>query len=95
MLRPARRQRRLCGGLRSGRGFGPGHLAAVAAPHAWRDVTVGNNKCTEANRGCDSGACEPGCEDLCPGYEAAKGWDPVTGWGTPHAGALLDAFAEL
>ena len=71
------------------------HLAAVAAPHAWRDVTVGNNKCTEANRGCDSGACEPGCEDLCPGYEAAKGWDPVTGWGTPHAGALLDAFAEL
>jgi subtilase family serine protease len=27
------------------------------------------------------------------GYEAAPGWDPVTGWGTPNAGLLVPLLA--
>mmetsp|Transcript_63878 Transcript_63878/g.144158 ORF Transcript_63878/g.144158 Transcript_63878/m.144158 type:complete len:272 (+) Transcript_63878:2-817(+) len=42
-------------------------------PQAFTDVTVGDNKCTE-----------DGCAEVCKGYECAKGWDPVTGLGTPN-----------
>jgi len=51
-------------------------------PGAFTDVTSGDNKCTE-------GGCSPGCK----GYEAAKGWDPVTGLGTPVAEKML-AYVE-
>lgn len=59
------------------------------APEAFTDVTEGNNKCTESY-----------CASTCQGYVAAKGWDPVTGLGTPVAskmlaylGTVLDAAA--
>ena len=42
-------------------------------PNTFQDVTVGDNKCTEA-----------GCATTCKGYTAAKGWDAVTGLGTPN-----------
>uniref|UniRef100_A0A7S1LMN5 subtilisin n=1 Tax=Alexandrium catenella TaxID=2925 RepID=A0A7S1LMN5_ALECA len=42
-------------------------------PGAFVDVTVGDNKCTES-----------GCSAACKGFECAKGWDPVTGLGTPQ-----------
>jgi len=45
---------------------------AAAQPSAFTDITVGNNKCTEN-----------GCSSSCKGFYAAKGWDPVTGLGTP------------
>jgi tripeptidyl-peptidase-1 len=45
---------------------------AAAHPAAFTDITVGDNLCTEG-----------GCRSNCQGYYAAKGWDPVTGWGTP------------
>jgi len=45
---------------------------AVAQPDAFTDITVGNNICTEN-----------GCASSCKGFYATKGWDPVTGWGTP------------
>merc|ERR1712072_1046608 len=42
-------------------------------PAAFVDVTKGDNKCTEG-----------GCAATCKGFEAAKGWDPVTGLGVPQ-----------
>ena len=29
------------------------------------------------------------------GYPAARGWDPVTGWGTPNAQVLIPLLARL
>ena len=45
---------------------------ASAHPAAFTDIVKGDNKCTES--GCSSG---------CTGFEATKGWDPVSGLGTP------------
>jgi len=45
---------------------------AAAQPNAFTDITVGNNRCTES-----------GCAASCKGFDAAKGWDPVSGLGTP------------
>jgi tripeptidyl-peptidase-1 len=45
---------------------------ALAQPSTFTDITVGDNKCTE-----------DGCRKTCNGFDAAKGWDPVTGLGTP------------
>jgi subtilase family serine protease len=43
------------------------------------DVTKGNN-------------ANPGFPDV-PGFPATKGWDPITGLGTPNAAALIPALA--
>jgi len=58
-------------------------------PAAFRDQTTGNNKCTES--------C---CSTY--GYTAAKGWDPVTGLGSPNpnrplvlASASFDASIKI
>jgi len=51
-------------------------------PEAFTDVTVGDNRCTE-----------DGCQPSCEGYMATKGWDPVTGLGTPVADKML-AYVE-
>lgn len=48
------------------------------APEAFTDVTSGDNRCTES-----------GCQPSCKGYKAAKGWDPVSGLGTPNAEKML------
>jgi len=48
---------------------------------AFRDVTQGDNK-------------QP-FSFLGQGWECAKGWDPVTGLGTPNFPALLQAVQEL
>lgn len=45
----------------------------AADPTTFTDITVGDNICPEY--GCEGGNCK--------GYLAAKGWDPVTGLGTP------------
>jgi len=44
----------------------------AAQPTTVTDITVGDNKCTE-----------DGCSSSCKGFYAAKGWDPVTGLGSP------------
>ena len=54
----------------------------AAQPDTFYDVVSGDNVCTE--RGCHSG---------CKGWYAAKGWDPVTGLGTPHYRNML-AYVE-
>lgn len=48
---------------------------------AFHDITVGSNTATV-----DSVTV--------PGYQAAPGWDPVTGWGTPNAQVLVPALAR-
>jgi len=47
-------------------------------PTIFNDVTVGDNRCTES--GCSSG---------CKGFYCAKGWDPITGVGTPNYQKML------
>jgi len=51
---------------------------AAEQPSAFHDITVGDNKCTEY-----------GCASTCQGFLATKGWDPVTGLGSPNFPALL------
>jgi len=60
-------------------------------PEAFHDVIKGDNICTEDG-------CSPGCK----GFEATKGWDAVTGLGTPdysllvqHVGNMLDRRESL
>jgi subtilase family serine protease len=52
-----------------------------AYPNAFHDVRSGNNTARYANR-------------TITGYQAAPGWDPVTGWGTPNAQALVPLLAQ-
>jgi tripeptidyl-peptidase-1 len=47
-------------------------------PTIFQDITVGDNKCTE-----------DGCSGSCKGFQATKGWDPVTGVGTPNFAKIL------
>lgn len=54
------------------------------APGSFTDVTVGDNFCTE-----------DGCFSSCKGYNATKGWDPVTGLGTPVAKNMLTYLQGL
>jgi len=46
-------------------------------PTTFNDVIIGDNICTE--QGCAG----------CKGWLATKGWDPVTGLGTPNFGNML------
>merc|ERR1711907_393239 len=54
------------------------------SPDTFTDVTSGDNKCTE-----------DGCFSSCKGYECAKGWDPVTGLGTPVTDKMLTYVESL
>jgi len=47
-------------------------------PTTFHDITVGDNKCTE-----------DGCASTCEGFVCTKGWDPVTGLGTPNFENML------
>lgn len=64
-------------------------LYKIAASNAaaFHDITLGDNICTE-----------DGCATGCEGFYATKGWDPVTGLGTPNYTELLSSvkavFAE-
>jgi subtilase family serine protease len=48
---------------------------------AFHDVTTGDNSVVVVPR-------------LITGYQAAPGWDPVTGWGSPNAQALVPLLAQ-
>jgi len=54
------------------------YQTAAACPTCFHDITVGDNICTEDG-------CSPGCQ----GFKCTKGWDPVTGLGSPNTQALL------
>jgi tripeptidyl-peptidase-1 len=51
-------------------------------PTIFNDVTVGDNRCTES-----------GCASACKGFYCTKGWDPITGVGTPNYPKML-AYIE-
>jgi tripeptidyl-peptidase-1 len=53
-------------------------------PGCFTDITVGDNKCTE-----------DGCSSSCTGFLCTKGWDPVTGFGTPNYPAMLTYIKAL
>jgi len=56
------------------------YTVAADWPEAFNDIVVGNNRCQE--------------EGCCPdGFEAAVGWDPTSGIGTPNF-ATLKAIVE-
>jgi len=50
----------------------------AAQPTAFTDITLGDNICTES-----------GCSPSCQGFYATKGWDPVTGLGSPNYPVML------
>lgn len=57
---------------------------AAECSDCFTDVTVGDNKCTE-----------DGCKPECQGFVATKGWDPVTGLGTPNYAAMKKYVLSL
>ena len=57
-------------------------IAQSSAGHtAFHDITVGNNSVVAV-------------PSLISGYQAAPGWDPVTGWGSPDAQVLVPLLAH-
>lgn len=50
---------------------------------AFHDITAGNNKLAVGGA---AGYF---------GYKATRGWDPVTGWGTPNAQALIPLLTRF
>jgi tripeptidyl-peptidase-1 len=53
-------------------------------PDAFNDITSGDNRCTEE-----------GCSPSCKGFNAFKGWDPVTGLGTPNYPKMSAALDKI
>lgn len=56
---------------------------AAEKPATFKDITVGNNVCTQGGTCCEYG------------YYAGTGWDPVTGLGTPNFGEMLEYVHAL
>ena len=56
------------------------HRPQLSYDKAFHDITTGNN---------DSAIV------TVAGYQAAPGWDPVTGWGSPNAQVLVPLLARL
>jgi len=52
---------------------------AVNCPGCFNDITKGDNICTE-----------DGCSSGCYGFTCTKGWDPVSGLGSPVYPAMLN-----
>jgi len=57
---------------------------AAKKPSTFFDITQGDNICTEA-----------GCSAACQGFYATKGWDPVSGLGSPVYSEMLAYVQEL
>jgi len=57
---------------------------ASDSPSTFHDITTGDNKCTES-----------GCSTNCQGFVATKGWDPVSGLGSPNYAAMKAYLATL
>jgi len=50
----------------------------TSQPNTFNDITSGDNKCTES-----------GCAASCQGYYAYKGWDAVSGLGSPNVQNMI------
>ena len=53
-------------------------------PSIFQDVVLGDNVCTE-----------DGCDPACVGFQAAPGWDPVTGLGTLNVAKAMAFIGNL
>jgi len=60
------------------------YSAYAADPTNFQDITVGDNICTEY-----------GCASSCVGFTCTKGWDPITGVGTPNYTKLAAYLNKL
>jgi subtilase family serine protease len=60
------------------------YKAVASQPSTFNDVLTGDNICTEDG-------CTPGCT----GFLATKGWDPVTGVGSPNYSALKQYITAM
>jgi hypothetical protein len=74
----------VAGGLAPGRSLSPAPRACPR-PGSFHDITTGNNTVTITST-------SPPV--TITGYQAAPGWDPVTGWGTPDAQILVPLLAR-
>jgi len=54
------------------------YKVATDCPSCYHDITVGDNICTEQ-----------GCASTCEGFLCTKGWDPVTGLGSPNVANMI------
>ena len=63
------------------------NMSAVSSG-TFQDITTGNNICPRSNPDCVT-AVTKGGSTSCQGFQAAPGWDPVTGLGSPNIGAML------
>jgi len=57
---------------------------AAEKPKTFNDITVGDNICTEN-----------GCASTCKGFKCARGWDPITGLGTPNVAEMITYVKSL
>jgi len=57
---------------------------AATQEGSFTDITEGDNRCTES-----------GCSPFCKGFNAFKGWDPVTGLGTPYYPKMAAALDKI
>jgi tripeptidyl-peptidase-1 len=73
--------------------------ASAKAGHGLSDVVTGNNRCTRASSSgtTSRGGVHYGVGSNCCkfGFEAAAGWDPVTGLGTPRFESLKEYVLSL
>lgn len=63
------------------------YKAAAASAVAFHDVVEGNNACGPGCAGCAG-------QYTCTGFNATKGWDPMTGVGTPNYKELVKIAVE-
>jgi subtilase family serine protease len=61
---------------------------------AFHDITRGNNTITISSNMPAGYTTPPGWSKTFTGYTAARGWDPVTGWGSPNAQQLIPLLAR-
>ena len=64
-------------------------LYATSTAAAFNDITTGNNRCTAGGQSL-FGILPPTC--CCEGFDAAKGWDPVSGLGSVNFQKLAQAL---
>jgi len=57
---------------------------AAAMPSSFNDITTGDNICTE-----------DGCSASCYGFTCTKGWDPVSGLGSPVYPQMLQYIKQV
>ncbi len=70
-------------------------IASSSSYHkAFHDITTGNNNVTKGSDTFPGNTNATTGPVTITGYQAAPGWDPVTGWGSPDAQVLIPLLAR-